>query len=413
MLADGGDQNPIDPSSMLVWDSRRMTDPSPADDDTAPKAVLSRARRQRSLRQRSSVRFRREERRELRYQLSVAVAVSLSWVAALTPRLLRNWLADRFGDLFFRLAPTYRENVLANVRQVLGAETPAEEPRRATQRIFRTSGRNFADLLRVPHISRDRLARSVPLVSGSWSMLDDALGQGRGVVLMTAHLGAFDYMGHNLAARGYPLTSVTGRTTSRFIFDAVTYLRRSHGAKIEEATPAGVRRVIHALRRGECVAFVVDYDFFQNGLPTEFFGRMTTLPPGPIRIARETGATVVGAFARRSADGFTLSLEEPFLVEKTNDLDADLARGMARAVAVLERAIGAAPDQWVMFQRVWPETPVDPVRVFPVGSPLESDLLRRVDDVLPGSRRVEFDDPPETAVPVDAPTDRTDPPPSR
>lgn len=386
-----------------------MTDPSAAGDKAVPKAG---ARRQRSLRQRSSVRFRREERRELRYQLSVAVAVVLSWVAAMAPGFLRNWFAERLGDLFFRLSPTYRENVVANVRQVMGEETPADELRRVTQRIFRTSGRNFADLLRVPHISRGHLAESVPLVSGSWSILDDALGRGRGVVLMTAHLGAFDYMGHNLAARGYPLTSVTGRTTSRFIFDAVTYLRRSHGAKIEEATPAGVRKVIHALRRGECVAFVADYDFFQNGLPTELFGRMTTLPPGPIRIARETGASVVGTFARRSSHGFTLSLEESFLVDKTNDLDADLARGMARAVAVLERAIGAAPDQWVMFQRVWPETPVDPVRVFPVGSPLESDLLRRVDDVLPGPRRAESDDPSATADEPDAPRDRRDPPPS-
>jgi len=249
------------------------------------------------------------------------------------------------------------------------------------------SARNFADLSRLPHTGREELLRSVSLVDGDWSVLDGALAQGRGVVLMTAHLGAFEFVGHTISARGYKLTSVTGRTTARFLFDAVTYLRRRHGTALVEATPAGVRRMIQALRRGECVAVLSDYDFFQNGLPVVFFGRETALPPGPIRIARDTGALVVGAFARRMDDGYALSLVEPFAVEKTADLDADLERGMARAVAMLERAIAATPDQWVMFQRAWPEEPVDPVRVFPVGSPLESELLRRVDEVLPRPRR--------------------------
>ena len=89
------------------------------------------------------------------------------------------------------------------------------------------------------------------------------------------------------------MTVITGRTTSRFVFDAVTHLRQSHLVTMVEPTPAGVRRVIRALRRGEIAGFVTDYDFFQNGVPVTFFGRETTLPPGPIRIARDTGALVV------------------------------------------------------------------------------------------------------------------------
>ena len=57
-----------------------------------------------------------------------------------------------------------------------------------------------------------------------------------------------------------------------------------------------MRRVIRALRRAEIAGFVVDYDFFQNGVPMTFFDRETTLPPGAIRIARDTGALVVPMF---------------------------------------------------------------------------------------------------------------------
>ncbi len=155
---------------------------------------------------------------------------------------------------------------------------------------------------------------------------------------------------------------------------------------VVEASPSGVRAVIRALRRGECVVLAGDYDFFQNGMPVTFFGRPTTLPPGPVRIARDTGALVIPAFGPRTETGYAMTMDEPFTVEKTSDLEADLRRGMERVVAVLERAIAATPDQWVMFQRVWQSAPVDPVRVFPVGSPLESELLRRVDAVLPPPR---------------------------
>ena len=75
-----------------------------------------------------------------------------------------------------------------------------------------------------------------------------------------------------------------------------------------------------------------------------------------------------------------------FANAKTRDLDADLAAGMAMVVERLERAIAGSVDQWVMFQRVWPLTPPEPFRVFPIGSPLESELLKRVDAVLPPRR---------------------------
>ena len=399
-----------DPTASPTAAERSTDQPTPMIDKGGPGAAPSPV----SNRRRPSERFRREERREFRYLLSVALAVTCSWLMAILPVRVRDRIADRSGDLYYRLFRTYRENVIANVGQVLGPEASPDEVRATARRICRLSARNFIDLLRLPHIGRDEFVRSVRLVRGDWSYLEDALARGRGVVLMTAHLGAFDYVGQTLSMRGYRLTSVTGRTTSRFIFDAVTYLRRSHGAPIVEATPSGVRRVIQALRRGDSAAFLADYDFFQNGRPVVFFGRPTTLPPGPIRLARDTGAVVIGAFARRTPDGYALSLEEPFAVEKTSDLDADLERGMARAVTILERAIAATPDQWVMFQRVWPSAPADPVRVFPVGSPLESELLERVGAALParrGSRPASDESPPAPPRPEPTPKDRTDPPP--
>lgn len=332
-----------------------------------------------------TARFRHEDRDWLRRRLSILTAQALAWTVGLLPWVLRSWVGDRIGDVWRVFAPTYRANVRDNLRQALGDEPTEPELDALVRGVFRINGRNFTDLFRMPHWSAADFDRMVRIDQG-WGVFEDAIGRGKGVVLVTAHLGAFDVVGHAIGARGYPLTALTGRTTTRFIFDAVNHLRRGHNVRTTEATPGGVRDIIRALRRGEVAGFLADYDFFRNGLPVTFFGRETTLPPGPIRIARDSGAQVVGAFARRTGEGYALSFAGPLDIARTRDLDADLATGMARLVDMLEKAIGSMPDQWVILQRVWPDAPPPAVRVFPEGSPLESEILRRVDELLPPPR---------------------------
>ncbi len=328
-------------------------------------------------------RFRREERHEFRYQLSILIAEAFSWLFWLIPRGVRYAIADRVGDAFRRMTRTYRDNVEANVAQVLQLPRSSPEVTAAAKSIFRTSARNFTDLITMPRQSRQSLLDSLHVVEGNWQTIEDAITAGKGVIFVLGHLGSFDLVGQVFWARGYKLTIVTGRTTSRFIFDGVTHLRAAKGSKMVEPTPSGVRQVIKALRQGECSVFVSDRDFFQNGRAVEFFGRPTTLPPGVIRIARDTGATVVPIAPRRAGRYHELDILEPFTVPKTTDLEGDVAAGFEKLVPALEYGICRGTSQWVMFQRVWPDSPPPAVRVFPVGSPLESELLEKVVQVLP------------------------------
>lgn len=327
--------------------------------------------------------FRKEDRHEFRYQLSVACAATLSWFFFLMPPPLRTGFAEMCGTLFFRFSHGYRESVRRNVMQVLGKQQEDGETREITRSIFRTSALNFMDLLTLPRRTNRSLVKSTYVVRGDWSIIDDALAPGRGVIFLTGHVGCFDFIGQSLAARGLKLAIVTGRTTSRFIFDGVTWLRGVRGGNLVEPTPSGVRSVIRALRRGECAVFLADRDFFQNGYEVEFFGRSTTLPPGVVRIARDTGAAVVPLFTRRVRGGHEIRLYEPLLIEKTSDMQADVRCGLQRIVPYLEEGISSSLEQWAMFQDVWPKTPPPAVKIFPAGSPLESELLEKVASHLP------------------------------
>jgi phosphatidylinositol dimannoside acyltransferase len=304
-----------------------------------------------------SERFRRESPHYIRSFISVSFARLNSRVARALPVAARYWLADRFGDALYLLSRGYRKNVISNLSHVHAAIGRPAPTTSDVHTVYRTSSRNWADLLAVPGHTPRQFRSEVSVTPGSLERLDAAIARGKGCVLITAHLGAFDYMGHFLHAMGYKLAIVTGRTTARLVFDGVTYLRQSNGLGLVEATPSGVRKAIQSVMNGDCAVIVCDRDFFQNGVAVEFFGVKTTLPPGAVRIARDTGAAIVPVFGKRVPGGHEFSIYEPFTVEKTAYLHRDIEIGMAGVVTAMETAIAAIPDQWVMFQSVWPSAP--------------------------------------------------------
>src|SRR5918997_481905 len=159
----------------------------------------------RRILRRPSERYRRERPRQLRYRLAIGIAAVVSRIVAWLPDRVRDGIADRAGDIWILLMPAYRENVIANLSQVLGPETPRPELEAKARQVFRMSARNFGELLRLKHLSPEQLTALVPISAKDLAVLRDAHERGQGVIIATAHMGAFDLLGHAIAAQGVPM----------------------------------------------------------------------------------------------------------------------------------------------------------------------------------------------------------------
>lgn len=265
------------------------------------------------------------------------------------------WMADRFGTYFYHRNKNLRINVSDNMRHVMGPGAPETAVQAAAQRAFQMQARNGFDLLRVPRVSLKRLERQVRF-DGDWGVIDNALREGRGVVICSAHYGAFDIMGQFIINRGYDAYLLVGRTTSHFVHDSVTYLRQSRGWHIEQVEePGSVRRVMKALKDGKVAGMVVDRDWSGTGSPVTFFGASTTLPTGHIRMALATGAEIVTVLTPRVDKhryGFIL---RHVPLQRTGNTAADVAENMRRILGNIETVIAHDPGQWVLFRPVWPK----------------------------------------------------------
>lgn len=270
-------------------------------------------------------------------------------------RPIGYWLADRLGDYFYHRNTNLRRNVVDNMRHVMGAGATETAVQSAARRAFRMQARNGFDLLRVPRVSLKRLERQVRF-DGNWQVVDSALAEGRGVIICSAHYGAFDIMGQFIINRGYDAWLLVGRTTSHFVHDSVTYLRQSRGWHLEQVEdPGSVRRVMKALKAGKVAGMVVDRDWTGTGAPVTFFGARTTLPTGHIRMALSTGAEIVTVLTPRLAGNTYGFILRHVPLQRTGRTADDVAENMKRILATMEPVIAHDPGQWVLFRPVWPE----------------------------------------------------------
>jgi KDO2-lipid IV(A) lauroyltransferase len=254
------------------------------------------------------------------------------------------------ADIVYVLSPALRAAVTDNMRHVLESDADNAALKQAVRGVLRNAARNYFDLIKIPHMKLSDI-ESCMTVHG-WHNLEDALKRGKGVILVTAHLGSFDMGAQILIARSIGTTVLVEPLEPAALLGHVTALRESKGLTFVPVQLGMLRIVIQLLRRGEVVLIACDRDIGRDGLKAIFFGEETTLPAGAVRIAMRTGAAVVPAFnLRRDDDGYDVYFEPA--VEIIAGGNQAVARNMEQITSVMEKYIKTCPEQWVVLSPIW------------------------------------------------------------
>ncbi|HEX7120362.1 MAG TPA: lysophospholipid acyltransferase family protein [Longimicrobiales bacterium] len=278
-------------------------------------------------------------------------------IAAAAAGLLGDGAAGRLLAAAGRLAYTplgiRRAAVEAHLRRAF-ADRDAAWIRRTAAAAYAHLGREGAALIRLAALDRDRvLARTE--VEGL-DAFRAALGGGRGLVLVTGHLGNWEIGGAALAARGIPIDVVAQRQSNPLFDRAIVAARERLGMRVIERGRA-TREGLRALRAGRVVALVADQDARRAGVFVPFFGHPASTHRGPALLALRTGAPLfLGTALRTPAGGYHVRLE-PVEVDRSGESE-DVVRRLTEAfTARLEAAIRAAPDQYFWHHRRWKTRP--------------------------------------------------------
>ena len=293
--------------------------------------------------------------------LRLAEGIAFWLVAAPLLSMLPSRIAYRAaclrGDFMFWSWPDKRDEIMSNLRQVLGPELSEHEARLMARDVFRTRTCTIIDLMLTRGQARP-LGKLVEIRGREH--LDAALAGGKGAILCTPHIGSYICAHSLIHANGYPVTTIGrwwwhyppgGFSVMLRMWDFV-YARRvlRHRQRPNiEPWPGRIgvaAQAAAALRANEVVTICSEAPPLDaersRTIEVPFLGHQAGLLPGVVTLAQLTGAPVLMAFVHRSADYRHQVLE----ISPPVPMDGGTAAAFGRCVAAMEAAIRANPAEW-------------------------------------------------------------------
>lgn len=225
--------------------------------------------------------------------------------------------------------------------------------RRATTRaMFHHLGRIVFEMLWLPRLDAAMRERTTEVVG--LEQFQALMKRGRGAITITAHHGNWEWAAHCVASYGVDLTVLQRERNEADINRFITGLRAGANIRtIDRGSTAAAREMIHAVRRGGLLAFLIDQNIRAESAKVPFFGRPALTPLGPAKLAIRTETPVVCIFTERRGSKYVLTFAEPIEVTRADDPIALTAK----ITALIEAQIRRAPEQWVWLHDRWRERP--------------------------------------------------------
>ncbi len=249
-----------------------------------------------------------------------------------------------------------------HVNRVLASTSPVVAPdpavvARWARRSYRAYARYWVEGARLSGLPSE-LVNSRFLIERGWENLTEPMAEGRGVVMVLPHVGSWEWGGAFLASSGYPMTTVAEPLEPPEMYAFFVREREALGLRIVSMDADAGRVLLKTLRAGGLVGLLCERDLSGNGIPVEFFGEQTTFPAGPATLALRTGAALVAA-AVYSGPGreHTAVITPPLDTTRRATMRADAGRVTQDIARHLEQLIRFAPEQWHVYQPIWPSDP--------------------------------------------------------
>lgn len=259
-------------------------------------------------------------------------------------------LATSIANLKCLFSPRDRWAVINNLQAVTG-ENDKKILNRYAYQVYGNFAKYLVDFFRFFKIDNDYIKKYIKLENLDY--LDNILKKGKGMVILTAHLGNWELGGIVVSKLGYPLNAIVLNHKQKLVNDFFTNQRSLGGAKFIPLG-ASVRKAFECLSHNEILAILADHDFLKNGFKINFFGKSTIIPKGPALLSLKLGSPIVPCFILRQPDDtFRFVFESPVNFSSTGNVDSDAISLTQSCTKVLEKYIRLYPTQWYMFRKFW------------------------------------------------------------
>jgi KDO2-lipid IV(A) lauroyltransferase len=299
----------------------------------------------------------------MRKNIEFAVVWLLLHGLGALPRGAARAAGAAVGALAFRIISGLRRTGLKNLALAF-PEMSREEQLCLLPKLYRNLGWQLAEFCQMRSYTKEN-THSFLRYDGLERYLA-AREKGRGVLIVTGHLGAWELSSFYHSLMGYPMSMVIRRLDNTRVDRLVNGIRCAHGNRVLHKDDFA-RGLLGAMRQGETVGILMDTNMTPpQGVFVPFFGVQACTASGLARVALKTGAAVLPGFMlwEEREQKYVLHFGEEIELVRTGDDQADVLANTAKYTAAIETYVRRYPDQWLWVHRRWKTRPEGEARIY-------------------------------------------------
>ena len=278
----------------------------------------------------------------------------LSRIICCLPHSALLTLGRGAGILYYRFIKKQRQRAIGQM--MAGLAISEEEAKKLVKASFINMATNVFGIFYMPRLNENNFRAYIDMEH--LERLTDARAEGHGVVVLTGHIGTWEWLSAAFTLSGLPVTAIAKPQPNEQYTRVLNDLRATIHVEIFSRGTSELLAAARALKQGKILGFLADQDAGPGGAFIDFLGRPASTPMGPAVFSRKFNAPVIPAFILRQEDGrHRVIVGEALRYEDHGDTDRDLYDFTVRMTRILERVVRENPTQWLWFQKRWNTPP--------------------------------------------------------
>ena len=299
----------------------------------------------------------------MRQRLEYALAWLIIKILGGLPRPLARAAAIALSWTIYLVHVRLRSVGMRNLALAFPEKTRRERAR-ILRGVFTSLGRQLAEVCLFPKYTLENVGKVV--VYDGFENFERALARGKGVLFLTAHLGAWELSAFTHSLYGHPLHIVMRPLDNFYLDRLMRWYRTMHGNSTVDKDDF-VRGLLSAMKAGETVGILMDTNMTPpQGVFVDFFGIPACTASGLARIALRADAAVVPGFTvwDTALRKYRLRFDPALKLIRTGNDDADVLANTALFTKVIEEYVRRYPDQWLWVHRRWKTRPAGEAAIY-------------------------------------------------
>jgi KDO2-lipid IV(A) lauroyltransferase len=260
-------------------------------------------------------------------------------------------LASFFTLIVFNFIPIRKKVTLDNLTHAF----PEYSKEKIKEIAFQSYRSFIIALVEILHLPGDTEKDIINVIECSnKNLITEKYKENNGVILLSAHFGNWEYIALSVSLQlNIPFHVIVKPQRNPFVSD---WLNKVRTKWINKIIPLGVsiRQVYKELKDKNIVAMVADQRGPAEGIKVNFFGRKTSVYPGPAMLALKTNSPIIYGIAVRQPDYSYISyLSEINVDNLPNNEEDKIAEISQRHMSFLEETIRKYPEQWLWMHNRW------------------------------------------------------------